>query len=315
LPAEAPKSEGGRACNLCLHECRIGEGERSYCGLRAVQGGKRVGGEIGRATVHWYHDPLPTNCVADWVCPGGTGAGYPEFARRPGPETGYTNLAVFYGACTFDCLYCQNWHFRLGGVGSASAEELAEAVDERTACICYFGGDPTPQLPHALKASRLARDKGCGPLRICWETNGSMRPALLDRMLALSLESGGCVKFDLKAYSAEVHFALTGVDNARTLANFRRAATQRTERPVPPLLVAATLLVPGYVEAEEVGQLARFIADLDPEMPYSLLCFHPDFAMGDLPTTRRGQLEECLAATREAGLTNVHVGNPWLARD
>jgi len=59
----------------------------------------------------WYHDPLPTNCVADWVCSGGTGAGYPKYAHCPGPELGYSNLAVFFHACTFNCLYCQNWHF------------------------------------------------------------------------------------------------------------------------------------------------------------------------------------------------------------
>lgn len=36
----------------------------------------------------WYNDPLPTNCVVDWICPGGTGCGYPEFVHRPGTEYG-----------------------------------------------------------------------------------------------------------------------------------------------------------------------------------------------------------------------------------
>jgi len=60
----------------------------------------------------WYHDPLPTNCVGDWVCAGGTGAGFPDYANCPGPERGYKNLAVFFHACSFNCLYCQNWQFR-----------------------------------------------------------------------------------------------------------------------------------------------------------------------------------------------------------
>jgi len=29
-----------------------------------------------------------------------------------GPEYGFYNLAVFYGTCNFNCLFCQNWHFR-----------------------------------------------------------------------------------------------------------------------------------------------------------------------------------------------------------
>ncbi|MEE8618654.1 MAG: hypothetical protein V3S84_00830 [Dehalococcoidales bacterium] len=46
--------------------------------------------------------------MADWVCPAGTGAGYPDFAYRAGVEYGYKNLAVFYHACSFDCLFYQN---------------------------------------------------------------------------------------------------------------------------------------------------------------------------------------------------------------
>lgn len=48
-----------------------------------------------RAELTWYHDPLPTNCVGDWVCAGGTGAGYPQYAYCPQAEYGYKNLAFF----------------------------------------------------------------------------------------------------------------------------------------------------------------------------------------------------------------------------
>jgi len=74
--------------------------------------GRLVGISSREGKLLWYHDPLPTNCVGDWVCAGGTGAGYPEYAYSSGPECGYKNLAVFFNACSFNCLYCQNWHFR-----------------------------------------------------------------------------------------------------------------------------------------------------------------------------------------------------------
>jgi len=52
---------------------------------------------------------------------------------------------------------------------------LVDAVDNKTSCICYFGGDPTPQLPFAIRASRLALEKKKNRiLRICWESNGTM---------------------------------------------------------------------------------------------------------------------------------------------
>ena len=317
LPETAPKDEQGLPCNLCVNECRIPEGGLGYCGLRRNQGGKLTGvsGEEGKLS--WYYDPLPTNCVADWVCPGGTGAGFPQYAHCTGPERGCKNLAVFFHACTFNCLYCQNWHFREETLKPRTipVSRLVSDVDERTSCICYFGGDPAAQLPFSLTASRKAlAAKQKGILRICWETNGSMHPGLLDEMIQIALESGGCIKFDLKAWDENLHKALTGITNRRTLENFRRAGERSRTRPVPPLLIASTLLVPSYVEEEEVRSLARFIASVNPEIPYSLLAFHPRFYMSDLPFILRSTAERCFQVAREEGVENVRLGNIGLLR-
>ena len=186
-------------------------------------------------------------------------------------------------------------------------------VDKRTSCICYFGGDPSPQMPFSLKASRQAMEKAADRiLRICWETNGSVNPDLLDQMLDIAIESGGCVKFDLKARDPSLHLALTGVTNERTLNNFTRAAEKISRRPSPPLLIANTLLVPGYIDPEEVSAIAGFVADLNPDIPYSLLAFHPQFFMSDMPVTSKALANQCLQAARESGLNNVRLGNVHL---
>ncbi|MCL7453156.1 MAG: radical SAM protein [Anaerolineae bacterium] len=305
LPPGPPRSAGGVECPICANACRLGEGEIGLCGLRTARGGQLVhlAGTPKGALVSWYDDPLPTNCVADWVCQGSREA-------RTARGRGKVNLAVSYQACSFDCVFCQNWHFRLERPpGRVSAEELAAQAHRRTSCVCYFGGDPSPQMPHALAASHLLAQQG---ITICWETNGSAHPRLLDRAVELSLRSGGCIKFDLKAFDENLHLALTGVSNRRTLENFQRAARRTAERPDPPLLVAATLLVPGYVGAEEVGRIARFIAELDPDIPYALLGFHPHFFVPDLPRTSVRHAEEAEAAARAAGLTRVRVGNRHL---
>jgi pyruvate formate lyase activating enzyme len=253
--------------------------------------------------------------VADWVCPGGTGAGYPRFAYSRGAEYGYKNLAVFYQACSFDCLFYQNWQYRYSATQPSKVDvlDLAQAVDDHTSCICYFGGDPTPQLPHALRASRLALERNKGRiLRICWETNGSMHPALLEQAAQLSLNSGGCIKFDLKAWSEELHIALCGVSNKRTLENFKLVAQYVGERPSPPFLITSTLLVPGYIDKEEVSKIAGFISSLSPDIPYALLAFHPQFMMNDLPPTSQRHAEECLAVAKAHGLKRVRLGNVHL---
>ncbi len=296
----APPVGGDVNCPLCVNACQMAEGERGFCNLREARDGRLVhlAGTPAKGILHWYFDPLPTNCVADWVCKGSD-------------QQGRNNLAVFYGACTFNCLYCQNWHFRQMDptAPGMSAQELAHCADARTFCVCYFGGDPTPQMPHALATSRILARRG---IRICWETNGSMHPRLLEQAVRLSLETGGCIKFDLKALDDNLHRALTGVTNKRTMENFARAASYISQRPEPPLLVASTLLVPGYVDSEEVSRIARFIAGLNPDIPYSLLGFHPHFFMPDLPRTSVRHAQEAEAAARLAGLTRVRIGNRHL---
>lgn len=312
LPGQAPTHAGGIACDLCVNACRIGEGQWGYCGLRQNARGRLEGVSAIKGKLSWYHDPLPTNCVADWVCAAGSRCGYPRYSYSEDAEYGYENLAVFPHACTFHCLYCQNWHFRQHTFEEQyePVENLVQAVREKTACVCYFGGDPSPQLPYLLHASRVMRERNKGRiLRICWETNGAMSKKLLEGMADSAFTSGGCIKFDLKAWNETLHIALTGVTNRRTLENFERLASWIPSRPEPPFLIASTLMVPGYIDAQEVGGIAGFIASLNPEIPYSLLAFHPDYSMTDLATTSRKQAQECVAAACQAGLKRVRVGN------
>jgi pyruvate formate lyase activating enzyme len=301
LPPRPPDHPSGVSCNFCANQCRIGENERGFCGLRKVQEGGLVqlAGTPGHGLLRYYHDPLPTNCVADWVCDG---------YKHPGCY----NLAVFYESCTMNCLFCQNWHFRRSSPGKhtgISAEQLAWAADPSTFCVCYFGGDPSSQMPHALSVSKLLAEK---QVRICWETNGMMSPKYLEKAMNYSIQTGGCIKFDMKAYDKELHFALTGISNEPVKKNFTKAAERSFERSAPPLVVASTLLVPGYVEAEQVYKISRFIASLNPEIPYSLLGFSPQFYMNDLPFTSARHAKEAEAAALDAGLSNVRIGNKHL---
>jgi len=319
LPERPPRTEGGRCCGLCVQDYLIGEGERGYCGLREVYKGepgklRHLAGTPSQGLIHWYRDPLPTNCVADPFCAAHT-------VRAEHTQRGKHNLAVFYASCTIDCLFCQNWHFREQGNAPArsthhlTAAELADAANPRTYCVCYFGGDPASQMVHALAASRILAERG---VVVCWETNGTAHPRLMTRAFELSLATGGCVKFDLKAHDDTLHRVLTGASNRQTLENFARAAARSAkrvrfdERATPPPLVASTLLVPGYVDAEEVSHIARFIADLNPAIPYALLGFAPQFLFPDLPRTSVCHAEEAKAAARAAGLRAVRIGNRHL---
>jgi pyruvate formate lyase activating enzyme len=193
-----------------------------------------------------------------------------------------------------------------------SAESLAEKADRHVSCICYFGGDPSVQMPHALKTSQIAIEKAATEkriLRICWETNGYWKKELALKAVELSLKSGGNIKFDLKAWNPNLNLALCGVSNEPTLKTFKLIGKKFVEmRPKLPILSASTLLVPGYVDEEEVANIARFIAEVNPDIPYTLLAFYPQYVMSDLPTTSREQALQCCNAAKKH-LNNVRIGN------
>jgi len=320
LPPEPPKNPSGLTCGLCANNCRIGEGEKGYCGLVVNVNNKllRLGGTREKGILEWYYDPLPTNCVAWWFCPGCTGRGYPQYAYRPNAESGYSNLAVFYGSCSLDCLFCQNWHYRELAAKlepAMSADSLAQKADGHVSCICYFGGDPSSQMLHALKTSELALEKARSEgriLRICWETNGYWNPKLGLRAAEFSLTSGGVVKFDLKTWDENLNKALCGVSNKPTLRSFKEIGERFFDkRPEVPVLTASTLLVPGYVDEEEVLNIAQFIAKINPQIPYTLLAFYPCYVLNDLPTTSRKHAQKCYEAAKKH-LENVRIGNVHL---
>ncbi len=320
LPPEPSRDAGGLHCKTCCNECIIGVGSKGFCGLVSNVQGRLVrnGGTTEKGVLEWYYDSLPTNCVAWWFCPGCTGTGYPKYAYKPEAERGRTNLAVFYSSCSYDCLFCQNYHHRNLSASRnrvMSAADVAKKVEKHVSCICYFGGDPSPQMPHSLEASRLALEKAEAEqriIRVCWETNGYMNPKLAEKAAEYALESGGNIKFDLKTWSEEVNMALCGVSNKPALENFKmigeRFCKKRAELP---LLSASTLLVPGYVDTEEVEEIARFIGEVDPNIPYTLLAFYPCYVMNDLPTTSSKHALECKRRA-EKYLKSTRIGNVHL---
>jgi pyruvate formate lyase activating enzyme len=226
---------------------------------------------------------------------------------------GFANYAVFFYGCNFDCLFCQNAsHKNIPSSQTTTLRTLITQIrgDQTYSCVCYFGGSPEPQLPFAIKTSQTFLEENPDRIiRVCFEWNGCGNPKLVRRAAKLSLESGGNIKFDLKCIDENLSLALSGVSNKRAYENFEMVAREFYEqRSSIPLLTATTLLVPGYVDALEVEGIASFIADLNPEIPYSLLVFHPDFLMSDLPVTPKNQVKECYK-TAKRHLKQVHIGN------
>jgi len=290
LPPEPPHDVNGIQCSICTNMCKIGIGKTGYCRLRRNDHGRLI--QPTEGLLHTYYDPLPTNCCASWFCSGSKEMGY--------------NLAVFPFGCSFDCVFCQNYEHKFIEKAEHVSEDSLIRRAEKATCICYFGGTPEPQFPFLLKATKKILENK--PKKICWEWNGTGNTKLVKKAAEYSQVSDGVIKFDLKAYNRNLNIALTGRPNDRTLQNFKMIAEKFQKKN---LLTATTLLVPGYIDTEEIEKIARYIADLNPDIPYSLLAFHPDYKMMDMPVTSRKHAMECYKTAKKY-LNQVNIGNKHL---
>ncbi|HOX28495.1 MAG TPA: radical SAM protein [bacterium] len=310
LQESAPKKNGG-SCGKCVRECAPDISMTGYCGARrlGVSGMISASGPRNAAFATCSSAALDSiSCTsARFTCNRGKPA---FFLGKGGSQKPSGNrISVSYASCNFNCLFCREWSFRERAVieNLVTPQEIAEMIDDRTFCLSFTGGDPATQSDHALETARLALDKK-SDLKICWETNGSENFEVLREMISISGKTGGGIKFDIKAFSPKIHFALCGVSNGRTIANFR-ALAEASKKPGAPAVVASTTLVPGYVTPGEVWRIAELISSRSPRIPYLLFPFSPHFYLNDLPRTSEKHATAALEASIDAGVENVRIHN------
>ncbi len=279
LPIEPP-NDGGIRCTVCANECRIGYGETGYCGLRENVRDMLI---ERQGIVRTRYSPAPHECLGAPAC----------------HADGYT-LEVFAYGCTFNCLHCPHPEHRrtdeVKRLGIPALQQLAQ----QASCIRFYGGAPEPQLPFLLEATERILERG--EARICWELNGSAAPDLTRRAARHAAASGGIATMRIMARDPMLHRTLTGRDNRRTLAAFKMLADDFDAA----TLAAATMLVPDYIDADEVAAIASFIASCNPDIPYMLLPPQPDSAAVALPPSSDEQVEACRAAAAKY-LNRVHI--------
>lgn len=167
--------------------------------------------------------------------------------------------------------------------------------------IAFTGGDLGCQPEfYALSAERIKNlDKG---LWVLFETNGyGLTPATLDLLRSAGVDS---LWLDIKAYNKEVHRRLTGVDNDWIL----KLPEEILKRDF--VLEVLSLYIPGWVEEDQIGKIAELLAKIDPEIPFTILAFFPQYKLSLVPPPNLDQMLAAYEKAREAGLRNVRLGNP-----
>ena len=172
--------------------------------------------------------------------------------------------------CMFRCLYCHNpdtWTMSNGipVTLDRATEELRKyrfGLKAMSGGFTLSGGEPLMQHRFAVKLFRAAQSMG---IHTALDTNG----LLGDRLTDEELEAINLVLLDIKTWDPERHRRLTGNEVGPVLDFARRLALRN--RPVWLRFV----LVPGLTDdLEDIGQIARFAADLGNVKRVDVLPFH-----------------------------------------
>jgi len=271
-------------CLACGHRCNIPVGHAGVCRVRFNRGGElRVPfGYVSGLQI----DPIEKK---------------PFYHAFPGRD------ALSFGmlGCDFHCSYCQNWvtsqalrDDRAGTrVSGYSPDELADlAVEHDVPVIVSTYNEPLITADWAVRVFEAGRRRG---LRCGFVSNGNATP----EVLAYIRPYVELYKVDLKSFDDKHYRKLGGV-----LQNVLDSIGRLKEMGF--WLEIVTLVVPTFNDSDdELGQMARFIAGVSPDIPWHVTAFHPDYKMTDPPRTPAATLFRAYDIGRTAGLRYVYAGN------
>ncbi len=280
------KLESGTvSCRLCAHRCRIPEGKRGLCGVRENRSGTLYSLVYGKA-IALNADPIEKK---------------PLFHFLPGTRA----LSVATAGCNLTCRHCQNADIsqspRENGkilgqeVSPAELVKMARAKGCRT--IAYTYTEPTVFFEYALDTARRAAEEG---IKNIFVTNGYMTGEARE-MIAPVLDAANV---DLKSFRDEFY---------REVCGARLAPVLETIEQMPELgiwLEVTTLIIPGYNDSEkELGEIAGFLAGIDPAIPWHVSGFYPTYRLTDAHPTPAATLRKAREIGSAAGLRYVYTGN------
>jgi pyruvate formate lyase activating enzyme len=278
--------EDGRVqCDVCPRECRLHEGQRGFCFVRACEGGEVVLTTHGRSS-GFCVDPIEKKPLNHFL---------------PGTPV----LSFGTAGCNLGCKFCQNWDISKSReidtlADAASPDALAEAA-VRLGCrsIAFTYNDPVIFLEYAADAADACRERGVKAVAV---TAGYISPGAREELFAHM----DAANVDLKAFTEDFY--------AKTCAGHLQPVLDTLEYLVHETAVwveVTTLLIPGLNDSdEEIDAETRWYAEhLGPSVPLHFSAFHPDWKMMDRPPTPPATLTRAREIALRNGLRYVYTGN------
>ncbi|HEX6791510.1 MAG TPA: AmmeMemoRadiSam system radical SAM enzyme, partial [Candidatus Krumholzibacteria bacterium] len=277
--------DGRIQCDLCPRFCKLREGQRGMCFVRAREGDQVVLTTYGRSS-GFCIDPIEKKPLNHFL---------------PGTSV----LSFGTAGCNLGCQFCQNWDISKSREidtlsASASPEAIARAA-HANGCrsVAFTYNDPVIFMEYAIDVAKECRKLGIATVAVtAGEICEAPRREFFEHMDAANV--------DLKAFTQDFYWKICKGDLQTvldTLVYLKRETSVWFE--------ITTLLIPGKNDSDkELRAMSRWIMqELGPDIPLHFSAFHPDYRMLDVPPTPPQTLTRARRIALEAGLHHVYVGN------
>lgn len=277
---------GSVKCNLCAHRCHISPNKSGFCGVRTNDNGvlyTAAYGNLAAAAI----DPVEKK---------------PLYHFLPGSKT----WSVAIPGCNFRCGFCQNWEIsQISNMNSfkRASQQVEPAAVARAALanncdsISFTYTEPVIFMEYAFETAKLARDQG---LRTIFVSNGYMTMEALD-MIAPFLDA---CNIDLKAFTDSFYTKICKAHLQPVLDSIEQIARKGIH------IEITTLVIPGENDStEELGRIAAFISNINPDIPWHVSRFFPRYQFLDHQVTPEQVVSDAVTIGMGKGLKYVYSGN------
>jgi len=279
------RDDGRIQCDLCPRECKLREGQRGLCYVRARIDDEIVLTTYGRSS-GFCVDPIEKKPLNHFL---------------PGTAV----LSFGTAGCNLACRFCQNWDISKSReydvlADQATPEKVAKvAADLGCRSVAFTYNDPVVFHEYAIDVADAARDQGIRTVAVtAGYVNPKPRREFYDHMDAANIDLKG---FTEEFYHRTCAGALAPV--LETLEYVRHATDVWLE--------ITTLLIPGLNDSDgEIDKMTRWVVKhLGRDVPHHFSAFHPDFKMIDRPSTPPSTLTRARKIALENGERYVYTGN------
>jgi pyruvate formate lyase activating enzyme len=280
------KMTDGRArCDVCPRECKLNEGQRGLCFVRACEGGEVVLTTWGRSS-GFCVDPIEKKPLNHFL---------------PGTPV----LSFGTAGCNLSCSFCQNHDISKSRETDTLADEATPEIIAAAAAalgcrsVAFTYNDPVIFYEYAIDVAEACHAAGIKTVAV---TAGYMSPA----PRAEFYRHMDAANVDLKAFTEEFYFKITKSHLAPVLETLEYLKHETNV-----WFEITTLLIPGENDSpKEIEQLSRWVVEkLGPDVPVHFTAFHPDYRMLDKTPTPHATLCTARRIALENGVRYPYVGN------